>query len=111
MKKRKKKTLAFLSSHWWCNCLLLFQGGKFYAMEHIKEFDPSKHWVRSILQECLTITGISRFLFDGCCFNRDVLPNIECAGFSKVEGERYYAPMTKLLVWLVKPHLKVIAVK
>lgn len=90
---------------------VLAPGGKLYMLEHIKEFNPSKYWLRSTLQECLTVSRIWPFCFDNCHLNRDFLDVIENAGFSKVDAERVYAPLTKLLFLLIKPHLKVICVK
>ncbi|KAG0706842.1 Methyltransferase-like protein 7A [Chionoecetes opilio] len=85
-------------------------GGKFYALEHVREFD-NNHWVRQSLQEWLTISGLWPFLFDGCCLNRDCLAAIRSAGFSKVEAVMSYTPLTSIHFQLIKPHLEAIAIK
>uniref|UniRef100_A0A0P4WD28 Methyltransferase type 11 domain-containing protein n=2 Tax=Scylla olivacea TaxID=85551 RepID=A0A0P4WD28_SCYOL len=90
---------------------VLVPGGKLYILEHIKEFNPDKYWIRSVLQEFLSVSGIWPFLFDGCCLNRDFHSALDSAGFSKVEAEKFYVPLTKLLFLMIKPHLKAIAVK
>ncbi|XP_064087812.1 thiol S-methyltransferase TMT1A-like [Macrobrachium nipponense] len=90
---------------------VLVPGGKFYFLEHIREFDPKKHFWRQKIQDFLTSCRLWPFLFDGCCLNRDMLPYIEKAGFSKVNGERFYAPISNILLYLIKPQLKGIAEK
>lgn len=80
-------------------------------MEHIKDFDSEKHGKRQKIQEFLTVSGIWPFLFDGCCLNRDMFPAIQAAGFSKVDGERFYAPVDHIIFQLIKPHLKGVAEK
>lgn len=90
---------------------VLVPGGKFYFLEHIREFDAVKYNTRGKLQDFLTESGIWPFLFDGCCLNRDMLYAIKKAGFSKVDGERFYAPITNFFFQLIKPHLKGIAEK
>lgn len=89
---------------------VLVPGGKFYFMEHIREFDGEKHGIRQKLQDFLTISRIWPFLLDGCCLNRDMLPAIKAAGFTKVNAEHFYAPMEGIMQ-LIKPHLKGIAEK
>lgn len=90
---------------------VLVPGGKFYFLEHIREFDPVKYSAREKLQDFLTKSGIWPFLFDGCCLNRDMLDVIKRAGFSKVDGVRFYAPISNFFFKLIKPHLKGIAEK
>ncbi|XP_063606092.1 thiol S-methyltransferase TMT1A-like [Penaeus indicus] len=85
---------------------VLVPGGKFYFLEHIREFDSENHGTRQKIQDLLTRIGLWPFLFDGCCLNRDMLPVIEAAGFSKVNGERFYAPVNSFFFQLIKPHLK-----
>lgn len=80
-------------------------------MEHIREFDTEKHGLRQKLQDFLTVSGIWPLFFDGCCLDRDVLSLIEEAGFSKVDGERFYAPVSNILLKLIEPQLKGIAEK
>ncbi|KAK4304457.1 hypothetical protein Pmani_023580 [Petrolisthes manimaculis] len=90
---------------------VLVPGGKFYFLEHIREFEDKTHRRRQLLQDLLTYTGIWPFLFDGCHLNRDMLPAIQEAGFSKVDARRFHAPLDKLLLKLIIPHLKGVAQK
>lgn len=90
---------------------VLVPGGKFYFMEHIREFDPEKHGLKQKLQDVLSVTGIWPFLFDGCYLNRDMLSLIEGTGFSKVTAERFYAPVPYAFLKVIEPHLKGVAEK
>lgn len=90
---------------------LVLQGGKFFFMEHIREFDDDKHWLRCRIQDILTVSGIWPFLFDGCCLNRELLPSIEAAGFSSVDAQKIYAPTDSFIFQVIKPHLKGVATK
>lgn len=91
---------------------VLAPGGKFYFMEHITEFDLDKHAFRRKLQHVFThYIPVWPFIFDGCVLDRDPLPNIEKVGFSKVEAERYYAPVPNVLFDPEKPNLKGVATK
>ncbi|KAG7158840.1 methyltransferase-like protein 7A [Homarus americanus] len=90
---------------------VLAPGGKFYFMEHIAEFDPEKHGLRKMMQDVLTYLYVWPFIYDGCCLNRDMLPNIKKAGFSSVEAEKYYAPVPNIIFDVERPNLKGIATK
>lgn len=90
---------------------ILVPGGKFYFLEHIREFDAEKYFWRQKIQDFLTASRLWPFLFDGCCLNRDMLSCIESSGFSKVDGERFYAPISNVFFHLIKPHLKGVAEK
>lgn len=93
-------------------CLHSFlQGGKFYFYEHISEFDIERHGTRRRIQEFLTATGIWPFIFDNCMLNRDMLADIQQAGFSKVQAQRFYSPIDHFVFQLVKPSLKGVAEK
>ncbi|KAK3895893.1 hypothetical protein Pcinc_000501 [Petrolisthes cinctipes] len=85
---------------------VLVPGGKYYFLEHIREFEPKTHRCRRMLQDFLSSTGIWPFLFDGCYLDRDMLPAIQEAGFSKVEARKFHAPLNNLLLKLIIPHLK-----
>lgn len=88
---------------------VLAPGGKYYFMEHIAEFDLKKHWLRRKLQDAFS--WLWSFIFDGCRLNCDVLPNIQRAGFSSVDAQKYYAPVPSVIFDLERPNLKGIAVK
>ncbi|KAG7175849.1 Methyltransferase-like protein 7A-like 1 [Homarus americanus] len=90
---------------------VLVPGGKFYFLEHIREFDSEKYGIRQKLQDFLTETGIWPLLFDGCCLNRDMLSAINEAGFSSVIGERFYAPISNFFFKIIQPQLKGVAEK
>ncbi|XP_042871280.1 methyltransferase-like protein 7A [Penaeus japonicus] len=90
---------------------VLVPGGKFYFFEHIREFDSERHRLRQKLQDLLTTSGIAPYFLEGCCLNKDMLPAIGAAGFSKVRAERFYAPIDSFIYQLVKPCLKGIAEK
>ncbi|KAK8752536.1 hypothetical protein OTU49_006034 [Cherax quadricarinatus] len=90
---------------------VLAPGGKFYFYEHIKEFDTERHSTRQKIQDFLTTTGIWQFLFDGCELTRDMLEDIQEAGFTKVQALRFYCPMEHFIFQLVKPSLKGVAQK
>ncbi|XP_069156275.1 thiol S-methyltransferase TMT1A-like isoform X1 [Procambarus clarkii] len=90
---------------------VLAPGGKFYFMEHIAEFDLERHSLRRRLQDVFTWLRVWPFIFDGCCLNRDMLPNIQRAGFSSVDAHKYYAPVPSFLFDLERPNLKGVAVK
>ncbi|KAK3883853.1 hypothetical protein Pcinc_011850 [Petrolisthes cinctipes] len=61
---------------------VLVPGGRYYFMEHIKEWDKKQHWFRLFLQHTLSLF-LWPFLLDGCLLNRDPLPVIEAVGFTK----------------------------
>ncbi|KAK8394121.1 hypothetical protein O3P69_006365 [Scylla paramamosain] len=90
---------------------VLAPGGKFYFYEHISEFDTERHGTRRRIQEFLTATGIWPFIFDNCMLNRDMLADIQQAGFSKVQAQRFYSPIDHFVFQLVKPSLKGVAEK
>lgn len=90
---------------------VLVPGGKFYFFEHIREFDGERHRLRQKLQDLLTTTGIAPYFLEGCCLNKDMLPAIGAAGFSKVSAERFYAPIDNFVYQLVKPCLRGVAEK
>lgn len=90
---------------------VLAPGGKFYFMEHVQEFDLKKYSLRKNLQDFFTWCGLWPFIFDGCCLNRDPMPAIEAAGFSKVEVDHYYAPVPNFLFWVEMPNVKGVATK
>ena len=89
----------------------LLQGGRFYFYEHIAEFDTERHGTRRKIQDILTFLGIWQFIFDGCELNRDMLADIQQAGFSKVQAQRFYSPIDHPVFQLVKPSLKGVAEK
>ena len=89
----------------------IFQGGRFYFYEHIAEFDLDRHSTRRRMQEILTTLGIWPFIFDGCMLNRDMLADIQQAGFSKVQADRFYNGINHRVFQLVKPGLKGVAEK
>lgn len=81
-------------------------------MEHITEFDVKNKWWRRQLQNVLTHwLPVWPFVFDGCQLDRDMLPNIQNTGFSKVEAEKYYAPVPHWVFDVEKPNLKGVATK
>lgn len=90
---------------------IFLQGGRFYFIEHIQEWDRSSHGYRWILQHILTWFKIWPFLFEGCNLNRNPLPFIQSVGFSDVQYERLYAPMPAKVFMIASPHLKGIATK
>ncbi|KAK4303936.1 hypothetical protein Pmani_024090 [Petrolisthes manimaculis] len=91
---------------------VLAPGGKFYFMEHIVEFDVKKHWWRRQMQDIFTHwLPVWPIVFDGCQLNRDMLPDIQKAGFSKVEAEKYYAPVPHWVFDPERPNLKGVATK
>lgn len=90
---------------------VLAPGGRFYFFEHIAEFDTERHGTRRRFQEILTTLGIWQFIFDGCELNRDFLVDIQQAGFSKVQAQRFYSAIEHPVFQLVKPSLKGVAEK
>lgn len=81
-------------------------------MEHIKEFDVKSHWWRRQMQDVFTNwLPVWPFVYDGCCLDRDTLPNIQKIGFSKVEADKYYAPVPHWVFNVEKPNLKGVATK
>lgn len=90
---------------------VLVPGGKFYFYEHIHEFDAANHAFRRRLQSFLTFVGVWPFIFDNCHLNRDILKAVEATGFSKVEAQRFYAPINHLIFQIIKPSLKGVAEK
>ncbi|KAG0726208.1 Methyltransferase-like protein 7A [Chionoecetes opilio] len=90
---------------------VLAPGGRFYFFEHIAEFNTEQHGTRRKIQEILTWTGIWPLLFDGCMLNRDMLADIQKAGFSKVQAQRFYSPIDHIVFQLVKPSIKGVAEK
>ncbi|KAG7154409.1 Methyltransferase-like protein 7A-like 3, partial [Homarus americanus] len=89
---------------------VLASGGKYYFIEHIAEFDLQKHGLRRKLQDVGHWLGFWSFLFDGCHMNRDILTNIERAGFSSVDAQKFYNK-TWFIFSLTSPSLKGIATK
>lgn len=88
------------------------QGGKFYFMEHIAEFDLKKHWLRRKLQHVFTHwIPVWPFIFDGCCLDRETLPAIQQAGFSSVHAQKYHAPVPNFIFEIESPNLKGVATK
>lgn len=109
-----KKEYANYTFLWWVCISTSFhsQGGKFYFMEHIAEFDLKKNWLRRKLQHVLTHwIPVWPFIFDGCCLDRDTLPAIQQAGFSSVHAQKYYAPVPNFLFEIESPNLKGVATK
>ncbi|XP_068249227.1 thiol S-methyltransferase TMT1A-like [Palaemon carinicauda] len=90
---------------------VLVPGGKFLFMEHIREWDTKKYRARRFIQSLLTVTRIWPFLFEGCSLNRDPLPIIKGAGFSRVEEEYFYAPILYTVFKLCSPHVIGVATK
>ncbi|XP_068248935.1 thiol S-methyltransferase TMT1A-like [Palaemon carinicauda] len=90
---------------------VLVPGGKFYFYEHIHEFDEANHGLRRRLQSLLTFFGVWPFLFDNCHLNRDILKAVEATGFSKVEAQKFYAPLNHPVFQIAKPSLKGVAEK
>jgi len=72
---------------------VLVPGGKFYFLEHVREFDSKKYRLRQIVQDVLTNLRIWPTILDGCCLNRRTLEVVKNAGFSSVEGENFYVPL------------------
>lgn len=109
----EKKVIAirYFLTRKFINDELLFQGGKFYFYEHIAEFDLERHGIRRKMQGLLSVTGIWPFIFDGCQLNRDMLQDLQEAGFSKVEAQRFYGPFDGPVFQLVKPSLRGVAEK
>jgi len=89
---------------------VLVPGGKFFFLEHIKEWDESRA-VKRCLQDVLTWTGAWPMMCDGCCLNRETDRNINAAGFSSVECERKYAPMDHPIFDIVNPMVMGVASK
>ncbi|KAK4309558.1 hypothetical protein Pmani_018821 [Petrolisthes manimaculis] len=89
---------------------VLVPGGRYYFMEHIKEWDMKQHWFRLFLQHTLSLF-LWPFLFDGCILNRDPVPIIEAVGFTKVQTKHLYAPMPMKVFTLASPHVKGVATK
>ncbi|XP_050740127.1 putative methyltransferase-like protein 7A isoform X1 [Eriocheir sinensis] len=90
---------------------VLVPGGRFYFYEHIAEFDTKRHATRRKAQELLSRLGIWPFIFAGCMVNRDMLEDIQQAGFSKVQAQRFCSPFEQLLFQMVKPSLMGMAQK
>ncbi|CAL4098667.1 unnamed protein product, partial [Meganyctiphanes norvegica] len=102
---------------------VLVPGGKFYFLEHVREFDSQKYRLRQLVQDLLTELRIWPTLLDGCCLNRETLEVVKNAGFSSVEGENFYAPIAGahtrgvgafIKYWMfkcVRPHAKGVATK
>jgi len=76
--------------------------GKFYFMEHVKDWDESNK-KRRFLQEILTRTGLYPALQDGCLLNRETQNEIKSAGFSMLKLEKKYAPNDHPIFWLEAP--------
>ncbi|KAB7505124.1 Methyltransferase-like protein 7A [Armadillidium nasatum] len=83
---------------------VLVPGGKLFYFEHILEFDDA-HWLRRILQEFLSVTGIWPLLFAGCYLNREVLREIQAAGFSKVNGKKKHIKIDSKIFSIISSHL------
>lgn len=102
---------------------VLVPGGKFYFLEHVREFDSKSYRLRQIVQDILTELRIWPTLLDGCCLNRRSLEAVTSAGFSNVAGENFYAPIAGahtrgvgafIKYWMfkcVRPHAKGVATK
>lgn len=90
---------------------VLVPGGKFYFYEHILEFDTTNHGLRRKIQTLLTDLGIWPLIFDNCHLNRDMLEAIEATGFSKVQAQRFYAPIESKIFQVIRPSLKGVAEK
>lgn len=84
---------------------VLVPGGKFFFIEHIREWDSEKHRGRQICQDLLTMTWVWPTLFDGCELNRETLKHIEAAGFSDVKAQKLYAPIDHPLFKIVNSQL------
>lgn len=102
---------------------VLAPGGKFYFIEHVREFDSENHGTRQKMQDFLSTFKIWPTLFDGCYLDRKTLEVVKEAGFSSVEGENLYAPLGQIdkpglaaniqnfIFQVVVPHAKGIATK
>lgn len=90
---------------------VLVPGGKFFFFEHVKEWDTEKQSKRIWWQFFLTKIGLWPTVFDGCELNRDTLPFIQNAGFSKVDYEREYAPIPDPKFSVIQPHVFGVATK
>ncbi|CAL4067237.1 unnamed protein product [Meganyctiphanes norvegica] len=102
---------------------VLTPGGKFFFIEHVRDFDSEKHGTRQKIQDFLTTFQIWPTLFDGCYLDRKTLEMVKDAGFSSVEGEHLYVPLGQLektglgpsiqnfIFQVVTPHAKGIATK
>ncbi|KAK7076875.1 Methyltransferase domain [Halocaridina rubra] len=84
---------------------VLVPGGKFYFLEHVREWDTKKYRHRQIIQNVLTWSRLWPFLFEGCCMDRDPLPIIRECEFASVEAEYLYAPIVYKAMNFVSPHL------
>ncbi|XP_064091061.1 thiol S-methyltransferase TMT1A-like [Macrobrachium nipponense] len=91
---------------------VLAPGGKFYFIEHVKEWDSKNHWLRRRLQQFLTFTGFWPLVFDGCRLDSDPMPVMRAlGGFSEVKHEYFYAPVPGGVAKLVESHLRGVATK
>lgn len=112
MRKREYANYFSMVGIYFNRSSLHSQGGKFYFMEHIAEFDLKKHWLRRKLQHVFTHwIPVWPFIFDGCCLDRDTLPAIQKAGFSSVHAQKYYAPVPNFIFEIESPNLKGVATK
>jgi len=89
---------------------VLVPGGKFFFLEHIREWDDSRK-VKQTLQDVLTVTGVWPGLCDGCCLNRETHQKIDAAGFSSVKYEKKYAPLNHPIFDIVNPMVMGVACK
>ncbi|RXG67628.1 Methyltransferase-like protein 7B [Armadillidium vulgare] len=83
---------------------VLVPGGKLFYFEHILEYDDA-HWLRRILQHFFTVIGIWPLFFDGCHLNREVLRDLQAAGFSKVNFKKKHIDIGSKIFNILSAHL------
>lgn len=75
---------------------VLAPGGRFYFIEHVREFDSENHGTRQRVQDFLSMTRIWPTLFDGCFVDRKTLEVVKEAGFTSVDGKNLYVPLGQI---------------
>ena len=85
--------------------LPFLQGGKFYYIEHVCA--EEKTWTYSIQKR---LTPIWKHVADGCHLDRTTWSDVDAAGFTDVNQERFIAPFERY-AFMIRPHLIGVATK
>lgn len=87
--------------------LVIFQGGKFYFMEHVIDDQPLS--LLKIKQVLASHLGIFPYFLGGCRPDMDLEKDLSLAGFKTVKTKRFRLDLSGgvpvYLVYLVEPHL------
>ena len=86
---------------------ILKPGGSFVFIEHVVDHN---HIGRKLIQKTVPFTPW-RYFSDGCNPGRDILADINTAGFSKVESKQYLQEGPGLILAVNRPHIYGIATK